>query len=201
MRALSLKDSHSVRWDPLMICWCLKVCHLSSSAYEVLRETGVVKLPSQRTLHDYTYVAKAVADFSHEVDSQLSHGSKYLLLSRKREACNYPHGWNAYQGGYCVWPQHRYVCKLPTYTYMYVHPFHLIVYIVTARNEVNYVYTIYCTCAGAVVGFTNLGDINGHLKAFERLVGGEDVGLMFTCGHILHTESIPSAIYSSHMSW
>ena len=60
-----------------------------------------------------------------------------------------------------------------TYMYMYVHSLHLTVYIVTARLWGN-IYTMYCTWAGAVLGFTNLGDINGHLKAFERLVSGEE---------------------------
>ena len=41
MRMASVSDARSMRWDPLMIRW-----HLSGSAYEMLRESGVVKLPS-----------------------------------------------------------------------------------------------------------------------------------------------------------
>jgi len=71
MRASSLNNAQSMRWDPLMIRWCLYLRHLSSSAYEMLRETGVVKLPSQRTLRDYTYIAKAAPGFSSDVDAHL----------------------------------------------------------------------------------------------------------------------------------
>ena len=59
MRASAVTKASSMRWDPLMIRWCLYLRHVSSSAYETVRETGIVKLPSQRTLRDYTYTAKA----------------------------------------------------------------------------------------------------------------------------------------------
>lgn len=42
MRASSVSDARSMQWDPLMIRWCLYLRHLSSSAYEMLRETGVL---------------------------------------------------------------------------------------------------------------------------------------------------------------
>ena len=59
-----------------MIRWCLYLRHLSSSAYEMFRETGVVKLPSQRTLRDYTYIAKASAGFSRDVDAHILHEAR-----------------------------------------------------------------------------------------------------------------------------
>ena len=76
MRAASVNNARSMQWDPLMIRWCLYLRHLSSSAYEMLRETGLVKLPSQRTLRDYTYIAKAAAGFSHDVDAHLLHEAR-----------------------------------------------------------------------------------------------------------------------------
>ena len=45
-------------------------------AYEMFRETGVVKLPSQRTLRDYTYIAKASAGFSRDVDAHILHEAR-----------------------------------------------------------------------------------------------------------------------------
>ena len=78
MRAASVSDARSMRWDPLMIRWCLYLRHLSGSAYEMLRECGVVKLPSQRTLRDYTYTAKAAAGFSREVDMHIMEAAKLL---------------------------------------------------------------------------------------------------------------------------
>lgn len=60
---------------PLIGCeciwWCLYLRHLSSSAYETLRKTGVLSLPSQRTLQDYTYYTEAPPGFSLGVDQQL----------------------------------------------------------------------------------------------------------------------------------
>ena len=75
-RASVLKDARSMRWDPLMIRWCLYLRHLSSSSYDMLRESGVIKLPSQMTLRDYTYYTKAKAGFSCEVDHQLMVAAK-----------------------------------------------------------------------------------------------------------------------------
>ena len=54
-RAASLKDPRQMQWDPMMVRWCLYLRHLSSSAYEDVRESGAIRLPSQRTLCDYTY--------------------------------------------------------------------------------------------------------------------------------------------------
>lgn len=70
-RAASVKDARNMRWDPLMVRWCLYLRHLSSSAYEMVREAGVIKLPSQRTLRDYTYHTQAKIGFSKEVDDQV----------------------------------------------------------------------------------------------------------------------------------
>lgn len=71
-RATLLKNPNSMKWDPVIIRWCLYLRHLSgSSAYEMLRESGVIKLPSQRTLRDYMYYTKAVCGFSEDVDRQL----------------------------------------------------------------------------------------------------------------------------------
>ena len=71
-RAISLKSPNSMKWDPVIIRWCLYLRHLSgSSAYEMLRESGVITLPSQRTLRDYTYYTKAACGFSEDIDRQL----------------------------------------------------------------------------------------------------------------------------------
>ena len=89
-KALLLKKMPSMRWDPIMIRWCLYLRHLSgSSAYEMLRESGVIKLPSQRTLRDYTYYTKTTCGFSDDVDQQLMEAAdistckerdKYVIL-------------------------------------------------------------------------------------------------------------------------
>ena len=69
-----------MRWDPLMIRWSLYLRHLSSGAYETLRESGVIKLPSQRTLRDYTYHTAATTGFSPDVD-------KHLMDTARIDSC------------------------------------------------------------------------------------------------------------------
>ena len=65
-----------MRWHPLIIRWCLYLRHLSGRSYELLQESGVIKLPSQRTLRDYTYYTKATCEFSEDVDQQLMMAAK-----------------------------------------------------------------------------------------------------------------------------
>lgn len=71
LQANRQKDARSMRWEPMMIRWCLYLRHLSTGAYETLRSSGAVKLPSQRTLRDYTHFNQATSGFSSEVDRQL----------------------------------------------------------------------------------------------------------------------------------
>ena len=52
-KAASLKNSKSMRWHPLFIRWCLYLRHLSGEAYEMMRNSKCIYLPSQRTLRDY----------------------------------------------------------------------------------------------------------------------------------------------------
>ena len=75
-KAASLNNAKSMRWHPLMIRWCLYLRHLSGRSYEMLRDSGVIKLPSQRTLRDYTYYTKAACGFSEDVDQQLMMAAK-----------------------------------------------------------------------------------------------------------------------------
>ena len=70
-QAAALKNSKSMRWHPLMVKWCLYLRHLSSHAYEFVRSSCGLKLPSQRTLRDYTYFYNATTGFSDSVDKHL----------------------------------------------------------------------------------------------------------------------------------
>ena len=45
--------SKQMRWHPLIIQWCLKMYSKSHSAYEGMRSSGALRLPSGRTLSDY----------------------------------------------------------------------------------------------------------------------------------------------------
>ena len=71
MKAISLKNKRSMRWHPLVIKWCLYLHHRSSSAYETLRNSGLIELPSGRTLRDYRHAVPSSVGFSSRVDEQL----------------------------------------------------------------------------------------------------------------------------------
>jgi len=75
-KACNCKDSRQMRWHPTMIKWCLYLRHKSAGAYEALRESGCVALPSQRTLRDYTHFFNASSGFSDDVDRMLMGVSK-----------------------------------------------------------------------------------------------------------------------------
>lgn len=51
--------------------WCLYLHHRSSGAYQTLRESGILSLPSGRTLRDYRHFAPAKSGFSISYDQQL----------------------------------------------------------------------------------------------------------------------------------
>lgn len=80
-QAASAKDVRGVRWHPAVIRWCLYLRHISGKAYETLRNTGVLRLPSQRTLRDYTHYVSAGMGFSAEVDKMLMDTLKVKLNS------------------------------------------------------------------------------------------------------------------------
>ncbi len=79
-KAVQCKDPRQVRWHPLIIKWCLYLRHRSSGAYETLRNSGVLRLPSQRTLRDYTHYIRAHVGFSSEVDKELLRVAEYREL-------------------------------------------------------------------------------------------------------------------------
>ena len=71
LKALETDNPKQLRWHPAIIKWCLHLKLLSSGAYHALRTTGLITLPSERTLRDYTHFLKAGVGFSYDVDKQL----------------------------------------------------------------------------------------------------------------------------------
>lgn len=87
--ASSMQNPRGMRWHPLMIKWCIYLRAHSQGAYETLRQSKCIQLPSQRTLRDYTHHLKPGPGFSSGVDSQLQSAvniekceerDKYVLL-------------------------------------------------------------------------------------------------------------------------
>ena len=60
-----------MRWHPAIIRWCLYLHHRSSGCYSTLRISGILRLPSERTLQDYWHFAPASSGFSNALDKQL----------------------------------------------------------------------------------------------------------------------------------
>ena len=69
--AMQQKSSTCIRWHPTMIKWCHYLNHKFSTAYNLLRSSKVIQLPSQRTLRDYSHHYKSSSGFSVELDNQL----------------------------------------------------------------------------------------------------------------------------------
>ena len=61
-----------MRWHPTIITMCLNIKLLSTSTYHALRTASFMKLPSERTLCDYTHYFKMKAGFSDAVDEMLT---------------------------------------------------------------------------------------------------------------------------------
>jgi hypothetical protein len=60
-----------MRWHPMIVRWCLYLRQTSNKCYETLRKSGFLKLPSSRTLFDYSHYIKSVNGFSPEVFQML----------------------------------------------------------------------------------------------------------------------------------
>eukprot|EP00794_Sanderia_malayensis_P008456 gene8456-9360_t len=76
------------RWHPMMIRFALHIDLRSPSTYKALRESGVIKLPSERTLRDYSNVFHPSPGFKKETFDDLKHQAsklqeigKYVVLA------------------------------------------------------------------------------------------------------------------------
>ena len=63
-----------------MIQWYLNLKLLSSSAYHSLHTSGFIKLPSERTLRDYTHFIQSKTGFYTELDKYLIDEAKLSEL-------------------------------------------------------------------------------------------------------------------------
>lgn len=53
-KAAFARKSNGIRWHPMMVRFAILLHSQSPSAYRALHEVGVVKLPGESTLRDYT---------------------------------------------------------------------------------------------------------------------------------------------------
>jgi len=76
MQAAKRKDPRQMKWHPQMIRWCLHLKLTSGGGYTTLRESGLLKLPSERTLRDYTHYIPPCTGFQEGVAEQLREYAK-----------------------------------------------------------------------------------------------------------------------------
>ena len=74
--AASKAKKNGIRWHPLFVRWCLNIMLTSSKTYEILKDSGFIYLPSQRTLKDYTHWTKLKSGFNAEVFNYLKSEAK-----------------------------------------------------------------------------------------------------------------------------
>ena len=149
--AASLNDARQMRWDPVMVQWCLYLRHLSSSAYEMIRESDIIKLRSQRTLRDYTYHTKAVVvGFSTQVDQHLFTIAK-LPSSVERDKCVIIF-YEMHLRQDLTFDKHS-----------------------THTSVIWYLKCIILLLIGGLTGFVDIGDINNHLSQYEGEVCNDDI--------------------------
>ena len=70
-KAASCKSANGMRWHSLIIRWARSMTMASSSAYHIMRTCGMIRLPSERTLRDYTHFFKQTAGFNSGSNHQL----------------------------------------------------------------------------------------------------------------------------------
>ena len=80
LQALSCNDPRQI-----IIKWCLNIKLRSSSAYRALRDSAFIKLPSERTLRDYTHWTKATSGFQPSSFERLLVDMKYNELEEWRK--------------------------------------------------------------------------------------------------------------------
>jgi len=71
LKSAKVKNPKQMRWHPAVIKWCLHLKYISSGCYHAVRSSGLLCLPSERTLRDYSNWIRPGVGFSAEVDAQL----------------------------------------------------------------------------------------------------------------------------------
>lgn len=78
VKAFNCKDKRGMRWHPSMIRLAILIHSRSSAAYDTLQKTGVLHLPSESTLQDYTNVSCPAEGFTNESMDNIRHTARGL---------------------------------------------------------------------------------------------------------------------------
>ena len=66
-----LHTKSSMHWHPLIVKWALLTKSKSSKAYEAMKDSGFINLPSERTLYDYSHCMPSKLGFTPEAVNML----------------------------------------------------------------------------------------------------------------------------------
>ena len=70
-KSLFQRSKSGVRFHPMLIRYCLSLAAKSPSCYKEIRDSGILKLPSERTLRDYRNVITPKVGFNPAVTDEL----------------------------------------------------------------------------------------------------------------------------------
>ena len=76
-----LKDKRQIKWHPLVLRFALNLKYLSTSAYRAVQQSGIISLPSMRTLGDYTHWMTPRSGLQIEIVEEACLRSIFLLAS------------------------------------------------------------------------------------------------------------------------
>ena len=74
--------ANGIRYHPMIIRFCLSIAAKSPSAYDELRSSNILTLPSRRTLSDYRNEICPKVSFSKEVILELKDLAENLVLMK-----------------------------------------------------------------------------------------------------------------------
>ena len=83
------RSSTGVKYHPMIIRFCLSLQAKSASCYEELRNSGILKLPSQRTLRDYKNAIHPKRGFNEEIISELKDLTDKLFDTQRYVALSF----------------------------------------------------------------------------------------------------------------
>jgi hypothetical protein len=83
--AIKATGKQGIRWHPFFIRWCLNIMQCSPKAYNAMRESNLIILPSQRTLKDYTHWFRPQVGYQVETFTQLYEDFKVSTLTEAQQ--------------------------------------------------------------------------------------------------------------------
>ena len=83
----NLKDKRQMKWHPLVVRFALNLKYVPTSAYRAIRQGGIINLPSERTLSDYTHWTSAHSGVQIEFIEHFKYMLQGLVSSPELRLC------------------------------------------------------------------------------------------------------------------